>query len=80
MSMSLALGPVTRLVTCSLYAFLIAKTVWCQRLLLTPEATEELQFRVNQITNFNGQHIWPRLSAVRVVYLMLAPQGMEVMW
>ena len=68
MSMSLALGPVTRLMTRSLYAVLNGKAAWCQGLVLTPEATEELQFWVGQIMNFNGQHIWPRPSAVRVVY------------
>ena len=68
MSMSLALGPVTRLMTRSLYAVLNGKAAWCQGLVLTPEATDELQFWVGQIMNFNGQHIWPRPSAVRVVY------------
>ena len=38
MSMSLALGPVTRLMTRSLYATLNNRVAWCQKLLLTPEA------------------------------------------
>ena len=68
MSMALALGPVTRLMTRSLYAVLNSKASWCQRLVLTPEAVVELNFWVHEITNFNGQHIWPRPSAVQLVY------------
>ena len=68
MSMALALGPVTRLMTCSLYAVLNSKTAWCQRLVLTAEAVVELKFWLHEIENFNGQRIWPRPSAVRVVY------------
>ena len=68
MSMGLALGPVTRLMTRSLYGVLNAKSSWCQTLLLTAEATEELSFWLRHIRNFNGQNIWPKASAVRVVY------------
>ena len=67
-SMSLALGPVTRLMTRSLYATLNSRVAWCQKLLLTPEAVEELKFWFNEVTKFNGQHIWPKPSAVRIVY------------
>lgn len=68
MSMSLALGPVTRLMTRSLYAVLNSRTAWCQKLALTPEALQELRFWLDEISKFNGQHIWPKPSAVRVVY------------
>ena len=68
MSMSLALGPVTRLMTRSLYATLNSKVAWCQRLSLTPAAREELTFWFNEVSKFNGQDIWPKPSAVRVVY------------
>ena len=44
MSMSLALGPVTRLMTRSLYAALNSKTAWYQKLTMTPEALGELTF------------------------------------
>ena len=36
MSMSLALGPVTQLMTCSLYAVLNSKPAWCQKLIINP--------------------------------------------
>ena len=67
-SMSLALGPVTRLMTRSLYATLNSRVAWCQKLLLTPEAVEELKFWFNEVTKFNGQRIWPKPSVVRIVY------------
>ena len=67
-SMSLALGPVTRLMTRSLNATLNNRVAWCQKLSLTPEALEELTFWFNEVSKFNGQHIWPKPSAVRVVY------------
>ena len=54
MSMALALGPVTRLMTRSLYAVLNSKAAWCQRLVLTSEALVELNFWIHEITDFNG--------------------------
>ena len=41
---------------------------WCQTLLLTAEASEELSFWLKHIEKFNGQNIWPKPSAVQVVY------------
>ena len=67
-AMSLALGPVTRMMTRSMYGVLNAKQSWCQCLLLSPEAKQELNFWLDQLSNFNGSDIWPRLSAVRMVY------------
>ena len=62
MYMSLALGPVTRLMTRQLY-FLLN-----QKLPLSLDAKQELAFWLEQITEFNGQNIWPKPSAMRVVY------------
>ena len=36
--------------------------------MLTADAMEELSFWLEHIDKFNGQNIWPRASAVRVVY------------
>lgn len=74
-SMALALGPVTRLMTRSLYAVLNDRSLWCQNLLLTMEATEELSFWLEHIDKFNGQNIWPKASAVRVVYSDVSGTG-----
>ena len=62
--MALALGPVTRLMTRSLYTVLNARRSWCQHLLLTADAIEELSFWLEHIYKFIGQNIWPKASAV----------------
>ena len=43
-SMSLAIGPLNRLMTRSIYALLSIRKHWSQSLNLTPEVKEELQF------------------------------------
>jgi len=35
---------------------------------LSDEAKQELKFWLTRIRYFNGQNLWPKLSAVRVVY------------
>lgn len=68
MTMALALGLVTQLMTCSLYTDLNCKIAWCQKSILTPEALVESKFWAHEIISFNGQHIWYRPSAVWLVY------------
>ena len=75
MSMSLALGPVTRLMTRKLYFLLNQKTAWCQYLPLSLDAKQELAFWLERITEFNGQNIWPKPSAMRVVYTDASDTG-----
>jgi len=58
-----------------LYSNLNKKTSWCQRLYLTGEALQELEFWAQQLANFNGQSIWPKPSAVRVVYSDASASG-----
>jgi len=67
-SMSLALGPVTRLMTRSLYAILNERTSWCQKLTLSAEASHGVKFWLDKISDFNNHNIWHTPSAVRVVY------------
>ena len=64
-SMSMALGPVARLMTCSLYMVLNTRSSWCVQLSLS---MEELKFWLALIREFNGQNLWPKPSAVRVVF------------
>ena len=66
--MSLALGPVTQLVTQNFYTVLNHTLAWCHRLTLSEEASQVIDFWLNEITKFNGRHIWPKPSGVRVVY------------
>ena len=67
-SMSIALGPVTRLMTRSLYALISTRYSWCHMLEISAEARSELQFWADQLKEFNGQDIWHSPSAVRFVY------------
>ena len=67
-AMSIALGPDTRLMTRNLYAVLNDHVSWCQKLTLSKEVTDEIQFWLEELSHFNRQRIWPTPSAVRVVY------------
>ena len=75
MSMSLALGPLARMMTRGMYAVLNAKISWCHHVLLMLEALKELTFWLDNIDNFSGQNIWPEASAVRVVYSDVSGTG-----
>ena len=66
--MSIALGPVARLMTRSLYSLLNSRHSWFETLCITPEAGEELQFWYESITTYRSQNIWKSPSAMRVVY------------
>ena len=66
-SMSIALGPMTRLMTRSLYALISTCYSWCHMLAISDQARAELQFWADQLENFNGQDIWQSLSAIRLV-------------
>lgn len=67
-SMSMAIGPVTRLMTRAMYAVLESRRGWHDRLLLTEQAKAEIRFWSNGLEEFNNQPIWHKASAVRVVY------------
>ena len=68
MSVSLGLGPVTCLMTRSLYANLNCRTAWCQKLNLNNEALQDLEFWDQRLLSFSDQSIWPRESAVSSAY------------
>lgn len=59
LSMSLALGPVTRLMTRGMYSVLNARESWYHQVLLTAEALVELAFWPQHVSALNGQNIWP---------------------
>ena len=61
-----------------LYSNLNQRTAWCQRLNLGSEALQELEFWADQLTNFNGQSIWPRPLAVRFAYSDVSSSGYGV--
>ena len=67
-SMSLGLDPVSRLMTRSMYVTLNSRLAWYQKVEISAEASEEVGFWLNRLEIFNGQDIWPKPSAVRMVY------------
>ena len=68
MSMSLAIGPVARFMTRSMYTLLETRLSWWELLEITPEAKDELEFWQTSLAEYNCQPIWHSPSAVRVVY------------
>ena len=67
-SMSIALGSVSRLMTCNLYALLNSRHSWFEKLSINPAAKQELTFWCKGIEEFNAQYIKRNPSVVRVVY------------
>ena len=67
-SISVAVGPVSRLMRRSLYALLNSRQSWRSQLLLSQEAKSELQFWLTSLEAWNGQGMWHSLAVVRVVY------------
>ena len=54
--------------TRSLYAVINSRRSWCQKLGLTKEARNEVEYWLARISEFNGQDIWPKPLALRLVY------------
>ena len=67
-SLSLAVGPVARFMTRSLYALLNQRQYWNDQLTLDEGATAELQFWKSSLQGYDSQPIWRQPGAVRVVY------------
>ena len=75
MSMSLALGPISRLRTRALYGDINACVSWKAFLCLSEEARAELNFWQNNVAVLNGQPIWFKPGATRVVYSDASDSG-----
>ena len=67
-AMGLAIGPLTRFMTRSLYTMIEARCSWCEHLQLSTEAKYELDFWRNRVSDYNAHPFWRAPSAVRVVY------------
>ena len=67
-SMSLAIGPVSHLRTRQLYQAIDTRRSWCDSVVLSPDAREELSFWFQNIDELNGNPIWFSSGATRVVY------------
>ena len=75
-SMSVALGPVARLMTRGLYALFNARQTWYEALEISDDAKSYLYFWFTEI-QFNGQNIWVGPSALRMVYTDARNTGYE---
>ena len=73
--MSMALSPVAWLMTRDLYALLNTRQSWCEMRPVTDDARSEDHFWLTEISKFNGQNIWVRPSALRVVYTDASQTG-----
>ena len=61
-SMGLALGPVARLWTGSIYHQINSHQSWDRKIMLTSESRHELEFWNMCFYEYNGQPIWPIAS------------------
>ena len=67
-SMGLAVGPLTRFMTRSMYALLNSRQSWSTMLTISSEAQQEMLFWWDCLAVHCGQPIWHSPSAVQVVY------------
>ena len=75
MSMSLAFGPVSRFMTCSMYMLLESRLSWWSELEITQDARQELKFWRACMATYNRQPIWHSPAAVRIVYSDASDSG-----
>ena len=69
-SMGLALGPMSRIMTRSLYVLLWSRHAWCEHLEINRGVQRELELWRSSscVAQYNAQPIWLSPSAVRLVY------------
>ncbi len=80
-SMGLAIGPVSRFMTRSLYTVLEARQAWGDCLTLSLEAQAELRFWSTSLADYNSQPRWRSPSAIIEWYIpMLVIQDMGGRW
>ena len=71
----ISMSIVSRLMTRSLFAVLNSRTSWWQKLSLTKQVKDEVGFWLARISEFNGQNIWPKPSAICIVYSNASSTG-----
>ena len=76
-SMSLAIGPISRLRTRALYSIINQRIFWSDRLFLSLEAQDELRFWQHNIAQLNGWPIWFSPSSTRVAYSDASSTGCD---
>ena len=76
-SMSIALGPITRLRTRALYIPLNSRSTWTDRCYLPAEACEELKFWQSNVQFLNGRPIWFSSGTMRIEYSDASSTGYD---
>ena len=74
-SMGLAIGPVSRFLTRSIYSLLETRDTWYDLLEISADAHRELEFWKACLAEYSSQPIWQVPSAVRVVYSDASESG-----
>ena len=74
-SMGLAIGPVSRFMTRSMYSLLETRDTWYDLLEISADAHRELEFWKACLAEYSSQPIWQVPSAVRVVYSDASESG-----
>ena len=75
--MGLALGPMSRIMTRSLYVLLWSRHAWCEQLEFNRGVQRELEFWRSSscVAQYNAQPIWLSPSAVKSVYSNVSDTG-----
>ena len=66
-SMGLALGPVARMRTRSIYSVINKASFWDQKVSLSAEALNETKFWSECLGDYNGQPIWPFDPSIKLM-------------
>ena len=66
-SMGLALGPVARMRTRSIYSVINKASFWDQKVSLSAEALNETKFWSECLGDYNGQPIWPIDPSIKIM-------------
>ena len=74
-SMGLAIGPVSRFMTRSVYSLLETRDTWYDLLEISADAHRELEFWKACLAEYSSQPIWQVPSAVIVVYSDASESG-----
>ena len=76
-SMGLALGPVARMWTQSIYSVINKASFWDQKVSLSAEALNETKFWSECLGDYNGQLIWPIDPSIKI---MTYSDASDIVW
>ena len=68
MSMNLAIGRVSCLMTWMMYGLIESVVSWCDKLMITDQARSEIECLLLRLESLNSQPVWREPSVVRIAY------------